>query len=333
MLLILLIAGAVPGESLLRYENRVARAAEQIERIKADAEYEESGIEDIEKLLPRHERVEHQGKVLPVDNSWLYQSLEAYQGETDSKKKKEKLSEIGSRLVTLDSELIRSQEAAQTDSREEARVKLRQILDRAEYRKKEESRLAAFIRKIYDKVAGFLGELRDGLGRLLSKLFGSAAEGSVLSVIVAVVALAALLGVVIYLAAQIKPRRKRAKKRTVLGEEIEAGTTPRDLFEAAMTAARAGDYRNAVRKLYISLLYDLSERNLLELEDSATNHEYVTRLSRFTALLPPLNFMTDRFDVSWYGMFPTTPDEFSVYLERYNEAMERAGKQSPEPAR
>ena len=43
--------------------------------------------------------------------------------------------------------------------------------------------------------------------------------------------------------------------------------------------------------------------------------------------------MTDRFDTSWYGMLPTSPAEFSTYLARYNEALERAEKLRPEPAK
>ncbi|MEN3331804.1 MAG: hypothetical protein V7641_1169 [Blastocatellia bacterium] len=334
--LILFAALAASAETLLKYENRVARAVEQIDRIKSDAEYEAAGIEHIKQLLPRHEQIEHQGKKLAIDNTWLYTALEDEDDDddNDAQKKKAKLSEIGDRLAALDAALI---DAAETSldkgNDQETRDKLRDILDRREYREKEEGRIAAFLRKIYNKVVAFLGELRDAFGRLLGKLFGSAAEGSLISKILVFVALGAFLIFIVRLGRQIKPRRKTARKRTVLGEEIEAGATPGDLFEAAMAAARAGDFRAAVRKLYISLLYELSERNLVEIDESATNHEYLARLSRFEALVAPVSEMTDRFDVAWYGMFPTSQEEFSSYLGRYNEALQRAKTLAPEVAK
>ena len=334
LLLILLAALDVSAETLLKYENRVAHAVEQIARIKSDAEYEASGIEVISQLLPQHEQVEHEGKKLTVDNTWLYDALEDYDAEDDAQKKKAKLAEIGDRLAALDAALIRAAETSRDKgSGQETREKLRDILNRREYREKEESRIAAFLRKIYNKVSDFFGELRDAFGRLLGKIFGSAAEGSLISKILVVIMIGVLLFFIVWFARQIKPRRKTARKRTVLGEEIDAGATPGDLFEAAMAAARAGDFRAAVRKLYISLLYEMSERNLIEIDESATNHEYLARLSRFEALVAPVGHMTDRFDVSWYGMFPTSQEEFSTYLARYNEAMQRAKTLAPEPAK
>ena len=110
----------------------------------------------------------------------------------------------------------------------------------------------------------------------------------------------------------------------MLGEEIAADRTSRELAEAGLAAARAGDFRTAVRKLYVSLLYELSERNLIELEDSATNHEYLKKASRLSGLAGPMRYLTDRFDHVWYGMFPSSEGDFAAYLARYEEAMERA---------
>jgi hypothetical protein len=312
----------------------VARAVEQVARIKSDAEYEASGLEVIKQLLPRQEQVAHEDEHLAVDNTWVYVALDTYVAENDPQKKRVKLTEIGDRLAALDAALIRAAETAlDKDGNQETRARINEILSRREYREKEESRLALFIKKIYNKVRDFLGELYDAFQRMFAKVFGSAAQGSLISKILVVVALGVFLFFIIRVARQIKPRRKAARKRTVLGEAVEAGATPGDLFEAAMAAARAGDFRAAVRKLYISLLYELSERNLVEIEESATNRDYLARLARFETLVPPLRQMTDRFDVAWYGMFPTSQEEFSAYLSRYDEAMQRAKTLAPEAAK
>jgi hypothetical protein len=68
----------------------------------------------------------------------------------------------------------------------------------------------------------------------------------------------------------------------------------------------------------------LSERNLIELEESATNHEYLRKASGLSGLAVPMRYLTDRFDYVWYGMFPSSEDDFAAYFVRYQEAMERA---------
>jgi hypothetical protein len=118
----------------------------------------------------------------------------------------------------------------------------------------------------------------------------------------------------------------------VLGEEITAESTSRQLAEAGLAAARAGDFRTAVRKLYVSLLYELSERNLIELEDSATNHEYLKKASALAGIAGPMRYLTDRFDYVWYGMFPSSESDFAAYFARYEEAMERARMLGERPA-
>jgi hypothetical protein len=131
---------------------------------------------------------------------------------------------------------------------------------------------------------------------------------------------------------RIRPARRRAKKRIVLGEEVEADATPRDLADAATAAASLGDFRTAIRKLYVSLLYDLAEKRLIELEDSATNHEYLAKVSSHRALVPPMRFLTDRFDYIWYGMYPSSAEEFSDCLARYREAVQGAAALSEQRA-
>jgi hypothetical protein len=110
----------------------------------------------------------------------------------------------------------------------------------------------------------------------------------------------------------------------VLGEEIDAGTTPKVLVDAALAAAKSGDFRLAIRKLYVSLLYDLADRGLIELEDSATNRDYLARASSHRPLVQPMRFLTDRFDHVWYGMYPTSEEDFSNCMEHYRQAIQSA---------
>ena len=330
-LLILLIAvEATAAARLLNYENRVVRAAEQIERIKTDKDYSEEGVSYIKHLLPRREPIEIEGREVQVDNSWLYVLLDAYTAESDPQQRIAKLNEVAGRLRALDEHLRRAETA--TGEQGSPRDEIREILSRPAYQPDQDTVVGSFIKRVLRKVRGFLGDLFSSLGRMIERIFGvSSSNEWVSKVVLILVAVAAVVaGTILFRRIRV-PKSKRKKTRTVLGEEIAVDGTSRDLAEAGLAAARAGDFRVAVRKLYVSLLYELSERNLIELDESATNHEYLSRVSQFGLLVGPMRYLTERFDYVWYGMFPSSKDDFAAYLASYEEAMQGArtlGEQS-----
>lgn len=334
MLLALVLAiGATASARLLNYETRVVRAAEQIERIKSDRDYGEEGVNYIKRLLPRAEQIEFERREVAVDNSWLYVLLDSYTAETDPQRRNGILSEVAGRLQALDEHLRRA-EAAASGNTESSRDKVREILSRPAYQPAQETAIGGFVKRVFRKVRGFIGELYSSLIRLLERIFGVSAQSAWFSniVLIAVLAAAIVTAVAMIRRRRRTPAKRKKKTRTVLGEEIAADSTSSELAEAGLAAARAGDFRTGVRKLYVALLYELAECNLIELDDSATNHEYLKKVSRFAALASPMTFLTERFDYVWYGMFPSTEEDFAAYLRKYEEAITGAktlGGQSP----
>jgi hypothetical protein len=323
MLLTLLLAiEATASARLLNYESRVVRAAEQIERIKSDRDYGEEGISYIKRLLPRSEQIEFERREVTADNSWLYGLLDSYTAETDPQRRNGILSEVLGRLRALDEQLRRA-EAAASGQTESSRDKIHEILSRPAYQPEQETAIGGFIKRLFRKARGFLGEIYSSLTRLLERLFGVSAQSAWFSniVLIAVLAAAVIVTVAMIRRRRRTPVKRKKKTRTVLGEEIAADSTSSDLAEAGLAAARAGDFRTAVRKLYVALLYELAERNLIELDDSATNREYLRKVSGFSALASPMSFLTDRFDYVWYGMFPSGEEDFAAYLSKYEEAI------------
>lgn len=210
--------------------------------------------------------------------------------------------------------------AASATATEDPRVKVREILNRSQFQPKRENPISTFLKEIWNKIAQVFNDIFQALSRLLSKLLGGGGGGNWLAWIIIFAAIAAALFAVYRIVQRREPRRKRAKKRVVLGEEVDADATARDLADRAMAAAKRGDFRGAMRGLYIALLYEMAERKLIELDDSATNREYLKRVSSFNQLAPAMRYLTDRFDYFWYGMFPSTEADFSTYLARYKEA-------------
>jgi hypothetical protein len=245
-----------------------------------------------------------------------------------------RLTEAGGRLRALDDHLREIELARMTEAEQSnPRLKAQEILNRPEFKPKRQNKVVAFIKGIWDSIVNFFGDMFRAVRRLLGQLFGSTAEGSWLSIAFVILVLGVLAFFVARAVRKAKPRRRRPKKRTILGEEIDAGTTAEALAERAYAAAREGNFRDAIRKLYVALLYELSERRLIELEDSATNREYLARVSGKGALTKAMAYMTDRFDYFWYGMIPTSGEDFSAYQARYQEAVQSAQAFSQTPSR
>ncbi|HYL99479.1 MAG TPA: DUF4129 domain-containing protein [Blastocatellia bacterium] len=317
--LLLAFAPALGADSLLRYEQRVKRATEQVQRIQADPDYAEDGINYIKTLLPGREEIDFSGETVVVDNTWLHLLLYSYQSGA-VKDSAAKLREARGRLNALHEHLVAMENPpGGTASLQKRRDELNRILADPEFGHKKDDRLAELIREVRERVLGVIGRL---LNSIFARIFGSQGEGGWIFRGFIIVVLVVVLAVVVRLLWGLRGRpRKKKKTVTILGEEVDEGTTSTDLAGAALSAAKSGDFRTAVRKLYIALLYGLAEKNIIELEANATNHEYLTEVSRHPGLAPPMRYMTDRFDYCWYGMFPVSNEEFNAYFSKYNEAI------------
>lgn len=77
-----------------------------------------------------------------------------------------------------------------------------------------------------------------------------------------------------------------------------------------------GDYRTAVRYLYLSSLLLLEERGLLRYDRSLTNREYLRSVAHRPELASTLREVIDVFDRVWYGFQSLNPNEYEQYVLR-----------------
>jgi hypothetical protein len=101
---------------------------------------------------------------------------------------------------------------------------------------------------------------------------------------------------------------------------IDERTTATDLAAAARALAARGEYREAVRKLFVALLYQLDERGLVRLHSEATNREYLALVRDLARLHPVMAPMTDTFDRVWYGREPVDRDRYEAFERQHAEA-------------
>jgi hypothetical protein len=151
--------------------------------------------------------------------------------------------------------------------------------------------------------------LEDWIGgivyRLLSQFVGQAGVSPLVGTVFAVLFLA-LVAAVAFLAARGALRRMvvEAAGNEEAGEPTRSGTAQ----ERAAELRSAGDYRTALRYLFLATMLGLQERGALTLRPGVTNREYLAGLrqdSRQPAELEEaLQELVDDFDRVWYGHLP-----------------------------
>lgn len=108
------------------------------------------------------------------------------------------------------------------------------------------------------------------------------------------------------------------------GEDDAAEALTADTaFEKAQTLSRGGDYRSAVRYLYLSSLLRLDERGMLRYDRSKTNREYLRSVAKSPELARPLAEVIDVFDNVWYGYHSLDEETFRHYSKRVEELKEK----------
>jgi hypothetical protein len=94
-----------------------------------------------------------------------------------------------------------------------------------------------------------------------------------------------------------------------------------DLLGDADRLARDGDLRGAIRKGYIALLCDLSDRKIIGLAYNKTNRDYLRDVRSRRDLHPRMKTVTDAFERHWYGLQDSAEQDWARFREDYKEAI------------
>jgi hypothetical protein len=99
--------------------------------------------------------------------------------------------------------------------------------------------------------------------------------------------------------------------------------TSKGAFKRAENLSMQGDYRNAVRYLYLSSLLVLDDQGLMRYDRSRTNREYLRSVSSRPELANPLHDVIDVFDRVWYGFEAVDENTYRSYVEHVEELREK----------
>jgi hypothetical protein len=328
---IVCLLATLPAGAAVPLKDYVSRLGEAEEVVDEFTEGEHSAYEvldamaKVRQLVPEREDVESESGVVRVDNSWLHQAIDDVVKNAfgDVEQRRSLLIEIADRLFILH-ERINAAPSQQALKADEQRARLDRILAGAEYRPDEqkESSLRQLARRIWSAMIRFLSRFESSPRQQPAGAGKGITSGFRILLLLAV--LTALLYGMFQLLKRLKLRRKSEQEkevREVLGEEIAEGVTAADLFGKATQLARQGDYRRAIRRAYIALLFELEQAGKLRLHRSKTNRDYLDSLRSEREIFPAFSTMTGTFENVWYGQTRATEDEYNRFISRYHETI------------
>lgn len=183
-------------------------------------------------------------------------------------------------------------------------------------------RLGEWLRTLFEWLGGVLPRPAGGSG---SPIPSGAAEGIAWLVAgLGGVAVAILLSYWLtrLLGGFVAEAEARRRREAGAEEPLTAVSARRQ----AQAQAQAGQYRQAVRSLYLSALLHLEERGLVRADRSLTNREYLAQAAVAEEVRRHLQPVVQTFDAVWYGVREPDGETFARYqreIDALNEAIAR----------
>jgi len=116
-----------------------------------------------------------------------------------------------------------------------------------------------------------------------------------------------------------------AREAKLKQAEEDEPLTSEAAFARAQQLSKGGDFRAAVRYLYLSTLLILDERGVMRYDRSKTNREYLRSVANSPELSKPLEEVIEVFDNVWYGYHSLDEETFKHYSGRVEELKEKKG--------
>lgn len=284
--------------------------------------------DELRELFPSKEPVEFDNTTIETDNDWIINKFSSYKDlKKDSPERKQILAELYERLDAIERKLDELESAAaSTRSKDEDKQKLGEILKRPEYAKPERQE-ESIIMRAYNVIMEWLKNLFSGSETEPKNVPQSP---QAIPFFLQIIIYALLLGLIAfllykfapYVINRIKTRERRDKReRIILGERIADDQGSETLFSDAERLAQSGDLRGAIRKGYIALLCELSDRKIIGLSRNKTNRDYLRDVKKRRELYQNMYGLTNDFEKHWYGFQETTENDWNEFKNDYQKAV------------
>lgn len=178
--------------------------------------------------------------------------------------------------------------------------------------------------KVWDRFAEWLKELLSSERSTPRRPEPAAGGGDFLANLVVVALVGAVLVVLVYLLLRARERASVPLEGAAGGaEETElapdSGSAlsrpPESWAQLADQLAGRGEFREAVRSLYLALLSRLHREGAIDYDPAKSNWDYLRGFRGQTAWVPPFRELTRRFDFTYYGNIGATPDGYREFRQ------------------
>jgi hypothetical protein len=120
----------------------------------------------------------------------------------------------------------------------------------------------------------------------------------------------------------------RRKAVPLLQDEEES--MPEDIFAIQYQreidkAVNQGNFRLAVRLMYLRALREMSEKGVIRYTQDKTNFEYLIQVHP-TPFYPAFFKVTRDYEFTWYGKFPVNEEAFHVIRKDFDDLENKLGK-------
>ena len=192
---------------------------------------------------------------------------------------------------------------------------LKEILARPEFQWQEAQAVEApdWLNRIFEAITGFMDRIVYTLASLI-------VQGRTVFIIIGAILFTLILIYISRLLSRNLAGNAQLAEEDAEGEGI---VTSKGALQRAQALSMQGDYRNAVRFLYLSSLLVLDEQGLLRYDRSRTNREVLRSVASRPELANPLRDVVDVFDRVWYGYEPVDEQTFQSYLQHVEELREK----------
>lgn len=208
------------------------------------------------------------------------------------------------------------------------REKITKILSANEFSKGKSGKsiteyLAGWIKSVFDWIRDRINSIR--IPNLNAKLLPETglSSGTILGLkILSAVIIAGLIFIILFFIF----RKLRFSKNIKEEEDILLINTLRDpelVLRTALDFSGKGDFKQGLRYLYISIILEMNARNIIKIDKSKTNRQYLNEMrdSGYAGYNDMVQF-TRAFNDHWYGSKSIASKEFNFWYVKYNELLD-----------
>jgi preprotein translocase subunit Sss1 len=206
---------------------------------------------------------------------------------------------------------------------EEVKEKLQEILSSEEFSEQGANGKSAFS-SLRERLRDYIEELfeRFNVSQNMENILSNAKMPPGMLSVIKIAAVLLLVGIIVLIIYLIVKNLKGSRKIKHDEDMVLINTIkdPDVLFQKVIEYQNAGDYNQALRYLYIALLVKLNRLNIIKINKSKTNKQYLMEIRQYKPeIFSDITEFTNDFNLYWYGCRKVEKIKLDIWLVKYDK--------------